>query len=227
MPGGTSVKNYVELAGLVKKTKKINDENVIKEHQMGFCANISFMDKQVGRLVEKLKDLGLYDNTVIVFFSDQGVMMGDHYRFHKGTLYRQITNPALIVSWPEKMKKNTVVNAPVELNDLVRTSLELADAPDSELKKCNFSYSLLPSLFKGRSPKRETAFGEIEGYVMATDGRYRLIKGKDATLLFDDEKDPKNLINIAEDHPETVKRLSKEINNWLEKTGDALPPKTY
>ena len=227
MPGGTSVKNYVEPADLVKKTKKVNDEKTIKEHQAGFCANISFMDKQVGRLIKKLKNLGLYDNTVIVFFSDQGVMMGDHQRFHKGTLYRQITNPALIVAWPGKMKKNLVIDAPVELNDLVRTSLELADAPERELKKCSFSYSLLPSLFKGRSPQRKTAFGEIEGYVMATDGRFRLIKGKDATLLFDDENDPKNLVDIAKEHPETVKRISKTIDEWFEKTGAPLPPKTY
>ncbi|NPA35363.1 MAG: sulfatase-like hydrolase/transferase [Chlorobi bacterium] len=227
MPGGTSVKNYVEPAGLVKKTKTVNDENIIREHQAGLCANVSFMDRQVGRLIKKLKELGLYDNTVIVFFSDQGVMMGDHHRFHKGTLYRQITNPALIVAWPEEMKKGLVIDAPVELTDLVKTSLELANAPESELQKCSYSYNLLPALFKGKSPERKVAIGEIEGYVMATDGKYRLIKGKDATLLFDDENDPKNLVDIAKNYPDIVKKLSEEIENWFEKTGAPLPPKTY
>ena len=227
MPGGTSVKNYVEPVNLVKKTKEVKDEKAIRDHQAGFCANVSFMDRQVGRLIDKLKELGLYDNTVIVFFSDHGIMMGDHHRFHKGTLYRQITNPALIVAWPEKMKKDIVIDAPVELNDLVKTSLELAKAPEPVLKHCGHSYSLLPSLEKGKKPKREVAFGEIEGYAMATDGRYRLIKGDDAVLLFDDEKDPKNLVDISKEHPEVVKRLSKALNEWFEKTGAPLPPKTY
>jgi arylsulfatase A-like enzyme len=227
MPGATSVENYTKPANLVKKTKKVTDIKTVKEHQAGFCANISFMDKQVGRLVSKLKELGLYDNTIIVFFSDHGIMMGDHHRFHKGTLYRQITNPALIVSWPQKMKKNIVVKTPVELNDLVKTSLDLADAPNSELQKCSHSYSLTSTLFKGKSPKRETAFGEIEGYVMATDGKYRLIKGDDATLLFDDVKDPKNLVDIAKEYPGVVTRLSKEVDEWFKETGKPLPPKTY
>ena len=227
MPGTTSVKNYVEPENLVKTTKKVKDEKTVREHQAGFCANVSFMDRQVGRLIDKLKELDLYDNTIIVFFSDHGIMMGDHHRFHKGTLYREITNPALIIAWPHKMKKNIVTDTPVELNDLVKTSLEIAGAPGSELEHRKYSVSLLPILYHGKKPERKVAFGEIEGYVMATDGRYRLIKGDDATLLFDDDKDPKNLVNVSKDHPEIVKRLSKAVDEWFEKTGAPLPPKTY
>ncbi len=227
MPGATVVKNFNPPADLVEKTKYVNDEKIIRKHQAGFCANVSFMDHQVGKIIATLKEKGLYDNTMIVFFSDQGVMIGDHKRFHKGTLYRQITNPALIISWPARMKKGLVANDPVELTDLIRTSLELADASPDDLQKRAWSYSLLPVLYKGRNVKRKNAFGEIENYVMVTDGRYRLIQGKEISLLFNDETDPKNLINIAPNYPDVVKKLSVAIDKWFDLTGKPLPPKSY
>jgi arylsulfatase A-like enzyme len=164
---------------------------------------------------------------VIVFFSDHGIMMGDHERIHKGTLFRQVTNPALIISWPEKMKQGIVSDAPVELTDLIKTSLELAGAPKSEVQQRKYSVSLLPELCKGKAPARKVAFGEINGYVVAVDGRYRLIKGGNDILLFDDVKDPKNLVNIAAQHPDEVKRLSAAIDDWFRETGKPLPRKTY
>ncbi len=227
MPGGTRVKNYTPPPELVKKTKPARSEVEIRDHQAGLCANISLMDKYVGEVLETLKERGLLENTVIVFFSDQGVMIGDHWRFHKGTLYRQITNPALIVSWPGHIKQGIVIDDPVELTDLVHTTLELAGANKEDLKERPYSVSLLPALYKGRSTGRKTGFAEIEGYAMATDGRYRLVRGKDALFLFDDEKDPKNLVNIADQHPEVVKKLSAALDKWYEETGKPLPPKSY
>ena len=225
MPGATTIDYHVPEA-LVKKTKHIRSEKEIKEHQAGFCANINFIDKQVGRIVEALKKKGIYENTLIVFFSDHGLMMGDHHRIHKGTLFRQVTNPTLVISWPARMKKNIVVDDPVELIDLIHTTLEIAGAPKKETDFRKTSVSLLPALYNGKSIDREVAFAEIEGFVMATDGKYRLIKGKKAALLFDDVKDPKNLNDIASEYPDVVKRLSAAIDQWFEKTGKPMPPRS-
>jgi len=133
----------------------------------------------------------------------------------------------LVVSWPAKFKENIVIKNPVELDDLINTVLQVAHAPKKEQKVRKQSISLLPALEYGKPTGRKVAFAEIEGYVMATDGKYRLIKGKDATLLFDDEKDPKNLVDIASEHPDVVKRLSADIDEWFKQTGKPLPPKTY
>jgi arylsulfatase A-like enzyme len=227
MPGFTDVKNYTEPAGLVKKTKVVKSEQKIKEYQAGYLANIVFLDKQVGQVVEALKKKGIYDNTVIVFFSDHGLMMGDHHRIHKGTRFLPVTNPGLIISWPAKMKQNYVVEDPVELIDLINTTLSLAGADQQDLNKREYSVNLLPALYDGKKVDRKYAFGEIEGYVMVTDGKYRLIKGKDVTLLFDDKKDPHNLEDIADKHPEIVKKMSKAIDDWFKETGKPLPPHTY
>ncbi len=227
MPGGTRVKNFSPPEGLVCKTRLARSEKEIRDHQAGLCANVSLLDKYVGQVLETLQRKGVADNTVVVFFSDQGVMIGDHWRFHKGTLYRQITNPALIITWPAHFRKGTVVDDPVELTDLVRTTLELAEAGRADLKARAWSVSLLPALYHGKRVKRKTAFAKTEGYAMATDGRYRLIRGKDVLLLFDDKNDPKNLQNIAEQHAAVVKRLSSAIERWYRTTGAPLPPKTY
>ncbi len=227
MPGFTKVKNYKEPEDLVAKTKFVSSEKKIKEHQAGYLANIVFLDKQVGQVVKALKEKGIYDQTVIVFFSDHGLMMGDHQRIHKGTLFKPVTNPGLVISWPAKMKQNIVIDDPVELRDLIPTVLSIAGADENDIHKRPVTTNLLPALYKGKKVDRKYAFGEIEGYVMVTAGRYRLIKGKGITFLFDDRKDPANLLNIADKHPEIVKKMSKAIDDWFQKTGKPLPSNFY
>lgn len=221
MPGVTT-QDFTEPLGLVKKTKIVKKEVEAKEIQAGFCSSIAFMDRQVGRIVQSLKDKGIYDNSIIVFFSDQGVMMGDHKREHKGTLYRQITNPSLIISYPRGFAKNVVNTSAVELRDLINTTLEISNASKTDIEHWKTSYSLIPILKGTKAQVRNYAFAENDGYICISDGKFRYIEGVDAQLLFDDENDPKNLHNIADKYPEIVTKLSKEIANWLIVTGKPL-----
>jgi arylsulfatase A-like enzyme len=224
MPGTTKA-NFEAPEMLVKGAKLSTNEHKHKVKQAGQCAMISFMDEQVGIIIDALKKSGQYENTLIVFFSDHGIMLGDHQRNHKGTLFRQITNPTLIVSYPKQFNSGTAVDAPVELLDIIQTLFDVAGRP--ELNQSEYSNSMIP-LLKGKSESiREIAFGEIDGYVMATDGHYRLIKGEDATLLFDDISDPKNLHDISAEHPEKVQFLELKIEEWLKNTGPVLPKNTY
>ncbi len=222
MPGVTKA-HYQVPPNLVKDTKPVRTVERAKQNQAGFCAAITFLDRQIGRILKKLDQQGMRDNTMIVFFSDHGIMMGDHERFHKGTLFRQVTNPTLIISQPLRFRTGTTVDAPVELRDILDTCLDLADAPPADRGKYP-GYSLLPLLTGKGTFQRKYAFGEIEGYAAVTDGRYRLIKGKDVTLLFDEQKDRDDLWNIASQYPQVVARLSAALDTWREKTGPALPP---
>lgn len=226
MPGSTTP-NFQSPKGLVKKTIFSENEEKHKKEQAGQCAMVAFMDQQVGQIIKMLEQQGLLDNTVIVFFSDHGIMLGDHQRQHKGTLFRQVTNPSLIITYPSAFLQGTTIAAPVELIDLVNTVLDVAKAPQNDFKQRPQSQSLLPLLTGKATTIRNLAFGEVGGYVMATDGRYRLIEGKDCSLLFDDVEDPKNLKNIAKEYPEIVEELSAGINDWFAITGEALAPNTY
>ena len=225
MPGFTNT-NFVAPPNLIKRTKSFKSEAEAKKEQAGIAASVSFMDRQVGRIIKQLKDKGLYDNTIIVFFSDQGVMAGDHRLIHKSTLFRQITNPALIISYPKGFEKNKTVTSPVELRDLVNTVLEISNANTTDKNYHTTSFSLLPLLQAKTDKVREYAFAEIEGYICISDGKYRYIEGVDARLLFNEENDPKNLHNVAAQHPDIVIKLSAEIANWKQNSGKFLPSKS-
>jgi arylsulfatase A-like enzyme len=224
MPG-TQKANFTAPEKLVKDTKLVKTD--MKETQAAYCAAITFMDRQVGRVLDNLQKNSMLENTVIVLFSDHGIMMGDHERIHKGTLFRQITTPTLLVSWPKEFKQGVVVTTPVELMDIIPTSLDLADGLEFDERPINANESLLPLLTGKGTYERKLAFGEVESYVVVTDGQYRLIRGEDNNLLFDDFNDPDNLNNIAAQHPEKVAELGKAIDGWLSHTGPVLSPRTF
>ncbi len=222
MPGTTKV-DFQAPEKLLKDTKPVRSEQRAREDQARYCAAVTFLDKQVGRVLKQIDERGLRKNTAIFFFSDHGIMMGDHGLRHKGTLFRQVTNPVLIVATPTTVLRDVCVEDPVELRDILDTCLDLAQTPKNDRGKYS-GYSLQPLLTLQGKYQREFAFGEIESYVAVTDGQHRLIKGKDTLLLFDESQDPDNLHDIAQSNPKVVARLSAAIDVWLKRTGPVLPP---
>lgn len=225
MPGFTTP-DFIAPQNLIRKTKPFRSELDAKKEQAGIAASVLFMDRQIGRIIQALKDKGLYDNSIIVFFSDQGVMAGDHHLNHKGTLYRQITSPSLIISYPKAFQKNKENVSPVELRDLINTTLDIADATTTDQEKWRTGFSLVPILTGKSNQVRRYAFAENDGYICISDGKFRYIEGVDAKLLFDDQCDPKNLHNIASQYPHIANKLSAEIADWIKETGKQLPAKT-
>lgn len=229
MPGGSQPVNFSTPAGLL--TKKVYDPNnpgdvsEILNTQAGHCANMGFMDKQVGRLVQLLESKGLLENTMICFFSDHGVMLGDHYLGKKGTLYRPVTNPSLIVSWPKRFQQDVVVTNVVELQDLLPTVLELGEASDADKAVRPRHKSLVPLLTGTGSYERTAAFAEVQDYVVVTSNRYRYIRGPGANFLFDDMADPHNLTNIAANFPAVASVLDAAAADWFNNTGPIYGPK--
>ena len=221
MPGITKVENYTHPESLIKRTRSYGSEKKAIEDQRGFHANIAFMDHSVDRILEALKAKGMLDNSWIVFFSDQGVMSGAHGLIHKSTLFRQITQPSLIIRPPANMPAGKRLAQPVELLDLLPTFLEIGGVKDT---KAPSGVSLVP-LFNGGSIARTYAFAEIEKWITVTDGHYRLIRSvtDEGAFLFDDIADPENLKDIAKEHPDLVKSLGAAIDDWLKQTGPRVP----
>jgi arylsulfatase A-like enzyme len=225
MPGSTKAE-YEPPEKLVADTRLARSEEKTKQTQAAYCGAVAFLDRQVGRVLKALEQEDLLQETVVVFFSDHGIMMGHHGRFHKGTLFRQVTNPALIISWPKQFQQDTIVASPVELADILKTSLELAHASDED-KQSAQRHSLLPLLTGNGDYGRRAAFAEIEGYVVVVCDGYRYIQGVDASLLFSETADPNNLVDLSEKEPERVVLMSKYIMDWLEKTGPVLPKNSH
>ena len=65
-----------------------------------YYANITFIDEQIGRIIQTLKEKDMYNDALIVFISDHGDMMGDHYHWRKTYPYEGSTHVPYIVKWP-------------------------------------------------------------------------------------------------------------------------------
>lgn len=87
-----------------------------------YLAEVEVLDSQVGNVVKILKETGAYNNTVLVFLSEQG----NSFPFAKWTCYNQGLHSAMLVSYPPKIKPNTVSNALVEYVDILPTFLDIA-----------------------------------------------------------------------------------------------------
>ena len=214
-------------ACLLKDNKAASIEKINKKRK-AYAATCTCLDKLVGRVLESLKSNNMQKNTVIIFFSDHGIFMGNHGRIHKGTLFNEVTSPSLIIAYPENFKQGYIEDSPVELLDIVRTVLDIGKAEKRD-KDIPFGNSLLKTLKKqsdkvADNSEKRYVFSEIEGARLCFDGRYRLIStDKGELLLYDIKDDPYELKNIADKKPDIVKEMVNETKLWYKKTGHPLP----
>ncbi len=198
-----------------------------------YYASISFMDAQVGKVVNALDRLGLTENTVIVFTSDHGYLMGEHGLWQKLSLFEGSVHVPLLMVAPGVSKKGAVVKTPVSQIDLYPTLTELAGvkAPANIQGE-----SLVPLLKDANAKSRGWALTQVmrgnvarPGVIAPTEGvnrgffgyslrtsRWRYTEwdeGNKGKELYDHEKDPKELTNLANvsEHAATVAELSKQL----------------
>lgn len=212
------------------------DENRQRELKHGYYASVSYIDAQVGRLMNGLEKLGLMENTVIVLWGDHGWKLGEHNGWGKMTNYDIDVHVPIIVSGRGVKAKGKKSNALVELVDIYPTLCEitgfpipehlqgksfvpLLNNPETKWKNAAFSQFLL-----GRFGPKETRGPERMGYSIRTD-QYRYIewyswnktlKKKGEFLsreLFDHFIDPQENKNIAGElgNEKKVEMLSEQL----------------
>ncbi len=201
----------------------------------GYHACVSFVDAQVGRLLDALDRLGLSDRTVVILWGDHGWHLGDHGFWCKHTNYEQAARAPLILRAPGRRAAGARPDALVEFVDIYPTLCDLCGIPKpAELE----GTSMAPLHDDPKRPWERAAFhvyprsipgqGSGMGRAVRTD-RYRLVEwtvpGKDfcERELYDYEKDPGETANLAwkPEHAATVKELSERLRaGWKA----ALPP---
>lgn len=215
---------------LVASKYKPNKDILSNQREFGAC--VTFIDDLVNRLVGALDKQGIRDETMIVFFSDHGIMLADHGLSGKGTLFKETLNPSLIVSLPGAGRNGSVEMRPVELLDILKTCLEVAGATKKELSK-PYGESLGPLLTGRGTYQRKNCFGEMTGFYAVVTDRYKYINNFDyqenaaGPVLFDLEKDPGESRNIAADHRDIVDAMQSTADQWLAKTAPVHPPYYY
>ncbi len=182
----------------------------------GYHAAVSYMDAQLGRVLDALDRDGLAENTVIVLWGDHGWHLGDHGMWCKHTNYEQAARIPLLVVAPGVTKAGTRTGALVETVDLYPTLCELAGLPAPQgLDGASFA-----GVLKTPSAKTKEAVyhvyprNDLMGRAVRTE-RYRLVEWKKigapasgAVLeLYDYEADPAETKNLATEKPEVVAGL--------------------
>lgn len=172
-----------------------------------YYAQIELIDDQVGRLLDTLEASGQRENTLIIFTSDHGEMLGDHGLVLKGCrFYEGAVHVPLIFSWPGHIKQGLRSEALVELADLVPTLLEITDLPVPENVH---GMSLLPILCGQADPNVHHEFVRCEYHDaldrpfashanMMYDGRFKLVvyHGHAIGELYDLQQDPDEFHNL-------------------------------
>jgi arylsulfatase A-like enzyme len=176
--------------------------SVDEQRQMirAYYAATSFMDAQVGRVVDALDDMGLADDTIVVFTSDHGFLLGEHGQWMKNILWEESNRVPLILRVPGSKNRGKRSPRTVELLDLYPTLTKLAGLPHYAR---NEGTSLLPLL---RSPAdwswTKPALSQIRGGRSVRTERWRYTEweaGKLGRELYDHRNDPLEQHNLADD----------------------------
>lgn len=220
------------LPGDLRIYQDIPDTSVLPETKMlelirGYAASTSFMDAQVGRVLNQLDALKLTESTVIVLCSDHGFHVGVHGTFRKNSLFEVGLQSGLIVSVPGQSHPGTRTDALVELVDVYPTLCDSCNLPiRSELE----GLSMMPVMEQPMIPWKSAAFSQKKraGVIGKTirHTRYRYTEwgenGKNGIELYDYDVDPNETVNIASDpeNEELSGQLSESLRaGWQE----ALP----
>jgi iduronate 2-sulfatase len=185
-------------------------------------SSVSFIDAQVGLLMDALKQNRLEDNTVVVFFGDQGFHLGEHGHWHKTTLFEEgVHVPLIIVEPNSKMLGMKCSSSMVELVDIYPT---IADMLGLEPPHEMAGVSLRPQLNDVTAKGKQTAISQVRnasGFSIRTP-RYRYTEWQDennSAELYDHENDPKEFTNVKS-YPEyqlDMNKLKEELHSTINK----------
>ena len=188
------------------------DRTAAQELRHGYYAGTSYMDAQVGKVLDELDRLGLRENTVIVFWSDHGFQLGEHGLWGKTSNFELDAQVPLIIAAPGMKHMGAGTRSLVELLDLYPTLVDLCrlpaqsglvgkslrpilDDPHATVKTAAFTQHPRPS--------HTTVPGEAMGYSLR-EARYRYTEWRDwksarvvATELYDHATDPDETVNLA------------------------------
>lgn len=198
-----------------------------------YYAVVSHLDDEVGQVIEQLKAAGLYENTVIIFLSDNGYFLGTHGLGNKVTMHEESVRVPMFIHSPLLPKKGAVSEALVSDLDVYPTILELAGKePPSSL----MGRSLRPLLENPNAPFRDHIISESAGVpetrlgtghrMVRTDRYQYILTTHDEEAFFDLQEDPFEMTNLVGnlELKEEIERYRSLLKDWQDKVGENASP---
>lgn len=188
---------------------------------MPYYAELHFTDYHVGRVFEEIRKLGLVERTLVVIVADHGEGLGEHDELtHSFYVYDSTMHVPLIFVLPETIAARQRIAQPVRTADIAPTVLELAGLPPMEAVQ---GVSLAPLLTGDAAAPRADVYGEsFEALAMFGSNVLRFLRRdqwkyihKSKPQLFDLSRDPGELHDLADAHPELVAQLRRDLTDWV------------
>lgn len=179
-----------------------------KKLRHGYLASISYIDAQVGKLLEELKASGLAENTIVVIWGDHGWHLGDQNVWGKHTLFENAVNSTLIIKSPNNNIQNKKIETIVESVDIYPTLMDLCEI---QLKHKIDGESLVPHMNSNDQKTEEVAYSYFKNGISMRTHHYRITKyfRKETPIieLYDHMIDTHETKNIAQENPDVVAKL--------------------
>jgi arylsulfatase len=177
-----------------------------------YAAMVENVDRWVGRFVDRLRDRGELDQTLVVFAADHGELLGDHGGWGKQSPYRASTGIPFVAAGAG-VTTGDPVDAPVSLLDLHATALDAAGLSHDDADGAS-----LRGVLSGGAPPHDVVTAALDDWRLATDGRFVLVEGHDFgdalvdgwsdPVLFDHRTDPAETRDVSDEYPDIVADLS-------------------
>lgn len=200
--------------------KRVSDDYA-REVRHSYYACVSYIDAQVGRILDRLDALGLADDTIVVLWGDHGWHLGEHTIWGKHSLFERSLHSPLILRVPGMQQPGAVTQSLAGSIDVYPTLCELAGIPTPETVD---GISLVPLLKNPELPTRRPVYGYQRNAMSMRTDRWRLLLRKRnekwQAALFDHDADPNETRDLAADHPDQVEALR---SLWNEGTNGLIP----
>jgi choline-sulfatase len=194
----------------------------VRRSLVGYYGNVTALDREVGALLAALDALGLRDETLIVYTSDHGDMLGERGLFAKSCFYEDAWRVPLTIRHPAHNRPGTHLPALASLVDLFPTIAEAVGLP---VPANVHGRSLLPALRGEPEPAGGHVYGELHGrgapnhFYGVFDGAWKLADYRgDRAELFHLPSDPGERVNRLADAPEHAARLRRDLAAWQRAT---------
>ena len=181
-----------------------------------YAAMITRLDSDIGKILAKLKELGIAEDTLVLFTSDNGPYGTEIVKFFnsnaglrgkKGRLFEGGIREPFIAYWPGKIKPGSVSDHPTILWDMLPTFAELAGvAPEKPYD----GISIVPTILgTGTQKKHKYLYWELGGMQAVRFGNYKAVRQNNMIMLFNTKDDVNETNDIASSNPEVVDRAEK------------------
>ena len=190
------------------------DSAFADEVRRHYAACVSYVDAQVGKLMERLEQSTLGENTIVILWGDHGWHLGEHSVWGKHTLFEESLRSPLIIRYSRIPSPGQASTAIVETTDIFPTLCEIAQLPSPDFVN---GTTLTPQLINP-SHKGHVAISYHDKRTSIRTECYRLVLHPDGYAeLYDHSSSRGEINNIAEDHPQLVNQMKLELKTRLNK----------